>query len=124
MERRCQEGIDGCCATGEANPILLIHDVGAGGLSNALPELIGDAKSGGRIRLRDVLNADLGMSPLEIWCNEAQERYVLGIEQSQLEQFAALCERDAKIHQFSMFCKIQNEFIIIKKLSLTHDADR
>ena len=94
MERRCQEVIDGCCAMGEANPILLIHDVGAGGLSNALPELIDDAKSGGRIRLRDVLNADLGMSPLEIWCNEAQERYVLGIEQSQLEQFAALCERE------------------------------
>ena len=94
MERRCQEVIDGCCAMGEANPILLIHDVGAGGLSNALPELIDDAKSGGRIRLRDVLNADLGMSPLEIWCNEAQERYVLGIEQTQLEQFAALCERE------------------------------
>ena len=94
MERRCQEVIDGCCAMGEANPILLIHDVGAGGLSNALPELIDDAESGGRIRLRDVLNADLGMSPLEIWCNEAQERYVLGIEQTQLEQFAALCERE------------------------------
>ena len=94
MERRCQEVIDGCCALGEANPILLIHDVGAGGLSNALPELIDDAESGGRIRLRDVFNADLGMSPLEIWCNEAQERYVLGIEQSQLEQFATLCERE------------------------------
>ena len=94
MERRCQEVIDRCCAMGEANPILLIHDVGAGGLSNALPELIDDAEAGGRIQLRNVLNADLGMSPLEIWCNEAQERYVLGIEQTQLEQFAALCERE------------------------------
>ena len=94
MERRCQEVIDRCCAMGEANPILLIHDVGAGGLSNALPELIDDAQAGGRIQLRNVLNADLGMSPLEIWCNEAQERYVLGIEQTQLQQFAALCERE------------------------------
>ena len=65
MERRCQEVIDRCCAMGEANPTY-IHDVGAGGLSNALPELIDDAQAGGRIQLRNVLNADLGMSPLEI----------------------------------------------------------
>lgn len=94
MERRCQEVIDGCCALGGDNPILLIHDVGAGGLSNALPELIDDAKTGGRIQLRNVLNSDLGMSPLEIWCNEAQERYVLGIEASQLAQFEEICQRE------------------------------
>jgi phosphoribosylformylglycinamidine synthase len=94
MERRCQEVIDACCALGADNPILLIHDVGAGGLSNALPELIDDAQTGGRIELRNVLNSDLGMSPLEIWCNEAQERYVLGIEASELEQFEAICNRE------------------------------
>ena len=94
MERRCQEVIDGCCALGGDNPILLIHDVGAGGLSNALPELIDDANTGGRIQLRNVLNSDLGMSPLEIWCNEAQERYVLGIEASQLAQFEEICQRE------------------------------
>lgn len=94
MERRCQEVIDGCCALGGENPILLIHDVGAGGLSNALPELIDDANTGGRIQLRNVLNSDLGMSPLEIWCNEAQERYVLGIEASQLAQFEEICQRE------------------------------
>ena len=94
MERRCQEVIDRCCAMGETNPILLIHDVGAGGLSNALPELIHDARTGGRIELRDVLSADTGMSPLEIWCNESQERYVLGIQADQLAIFEALCRRE------------------------------
>ena len=79
---------------GETNPILLIHDVGAGGLSNALPELIHDARTGGRIELRDVLSADTGMSPLEIWCNESQERYVLGIQADQLAIFEALCRRE------------------------------
>ena len=94
MERRCQEVIDRCCAMGEKNPILLIHDVGAGGLSNALPELIHDAHTGGRIELRNVLSADTGMSPLEIWCNESQERYVLGIQANQLAAFEALCQRE------------------------------
>ena len=94
MERRCQEVIDQCCAMDEANPIFLIHDVGAGGLSNALPELIHDANTGGQIQLRDVLSADSGMSPLEIWCNEAQERYVLGIAADQLAAFEAICARE------------------------------
>ena len=70
MERRCQEVIDACCALGEKNPILLIHDVGAGGLSNALPELVSDANVGGRFQLRSVPNADPGMTPLEIWRHE------------------------------------------------------
>ncbi len=79
MERRCQEVIDTCAALGPDNPIRLIHDVGAGGLSNALPELVKDAGTGGRFELRAVPSADPGMTPLEIWCNEAQERYVLGV---------------------------------------------
>ncbi|MFV2090318.1 MAG: phosphoribosylformylglycinamidine synthase, partial [Pseudomonadales bacterium] len=94
MERRCQEVIDACTALGEANPIHLIHDVGAGGLSNALPELVNDAGVGGRIDLRSVPNADPGMTPLEIWCNEAQERYVLGIQAESLATFESICARE------------------------------
>ena len=94
MQRRCQEVIDACTALGESNPILLIHDVGAGGLSNALPELVREAGVGGRFDLRKVPNADPGMSPLEIWCNEAQERYVLGIAKERVDAFKALCERE------------------------------
>ena len=94
MERRCQEVINTCTAMGEKNPILSIHDVGAGGLSNAVPEIIDDAARGGRFELRNVPNAEPGMSPMEIWCNEAQERYVLAITEAQLEIFEQLCERE------------------------------
>lgn len=94
MERRCQEVIDACTALGEANPIRLIHDVGAGGLSNALPELAKDAGLGGRFELRAIPNADHGMSPLEIWCNEAQERYVMAIAPEDLPTFEAICQRE------------------------------
>lgn len=94
MQRRCQEVIDACCAMGEANPVRLIHDVGAGGLSNALPELVHDAGAGGQFRLRDIFSADSGMSPLELWCNESQERYVLGIDAAALAQFEAICVRE------------------------------
>ncbi len=94
MQRRCQEVIDRCCALGEGSPILFIHDVGAGGLSNALPELIHDAGLGGRFELRTIPTADPGMTPMEIWCNEAQERYVLAIDADRLEQFQAICERE------------------------------
>ncbi|MEQ8857780.1 MAG: phosphoribosylformylglycinamidine synthase [Pseudomonadales bacterium] len=94
MERRCQEVIDACCSLGADNPIALIHDVGAGGLSNALPELVKDAGMGGQFELRDVPTADRAMAPHEIWCNEAQERYVLGIAPSRLDRFVALCERE------------------------------
>ncbi|MDO8706810.1 MAG: phosphoribosylformylglycinamidine synthase [Sulfuricaulis sp.] len=94
MQRRCQEVIDRCWALGEANPILSIHDVGAGGLSNALPELVHGAGRGGKFDLRAVPNDQPGMSPMEIWCNEAQERYVLAVEEQQLEIFRALCERE------------------------------
>ncbi|MEM7100395.1 MAG: phosphoribosylformylglycinamidine synthase [Pseudomonadota bacterium] len=94
MQRRCQEVIDACCALGSSNPIQLIHDVGAGGLSNAVPELIADAGAGGLFQLREIPNADIGMSPLEIWCNESQERYVMGISRSQLAEFEKLCVRE------------------------------
>ncbi|MBW2273656.1 MAG: phosphoribosylformylglycinamidine synthase [Deltaproteobacteria bacterium] len=94
MERRCQEVIDHCCARGANTPIVSIHDVGAGGLSNALPELVNDSERGGRFELRKVPNDEPGMSPLELWCNESQERYVLAVEPKNLESFAALCERE------------------------------
>ncbi len=93
MERRCQEVIDRCWQMDE-NPIVSIHDVGAGGLSNAVPEIVNDCGRGGRFELRTVLNDEPGMSPLEIWCNEAQERYILAIDTSRMEQFRALCERE------------------------------
>lgn len=94
MERRCQEVIDRCWQLGEANPIKFIHDVGAGGLSNAFPELINDGGRGGRFELRNVPNAEPGMSPLEIWCNESQERYVLSVDAADFERFKAICERE------------------------------
>ncbi len=94
MERRCQEVIDACWSRGSDNPILFIHDVGAGGLSNALPELVHDAGRGGRFELRTVPNDDPGMSPMEIWCNESQERYVMAVDVDRLDEFKAICERE------------------------------
>jgi len=94
MERRCQEVIDRCWALGEHNPICFIHDVGAGGLSNALPELVKDGGRGGHFDLRSIPSADARMSPLEIWCNEAQERYVLAVAPADLERFEQLCLRE------------------------------
>ncbi|MFV3414351.1 phosphoribosylformylglycinamidine synthase [Pseudomonas nitroreducens] len=94
MERRCQEVIDRCWQMGENNPIKFIHDVGAGGISNALPELINDGGRGGRFELRNVPNDEPGMSPLEIWCNESQERYVMSVDAADFETFKAICERE------------------------------
>ncbi|MFP5306366.1 MAG: phosphoribosylformylglycinamidine synthase, partial [Gammaproteobacteria bacterium] len=94
LERRCQEVVDACWALGDDNPILSIHDVGAGGLSNALPELVHADDRGGHFQLRDVQSADPSLSPMEIWCNEAQERYVLAIAPDSLARFAALCARE------------------------------
>ncbi|GHC23131.1 phosphoribosylformylglycinamidine synthase [Aidingimonas halophila] len=94
MERRAQEVIDRCWALGDDNPIRFIHDVGAGGLSNALPELVKDGGCGGKFDLRAVPNAEPGMSPLEIWCNEAQERYVLAVAPEDIEAFDTLCQRE------------------------------
>ena len=94
IERRCQEVIDRCWAMGEDTPIAFIHDVGAGGLSNAFPELVKDGGCGGRFELREVPNDEPGMSPLEIWCNESQERYVIAIAPENLDTFAEICARE------------------------------
>ena len=94
MERRAQEVIDRCWQLGDRNPILSIHDVGAGGLSNALPELIHGGGVGGTIALRALPSEEPGMTPREIWCNEAQERYVLAIAPDDLARFRAICERE------------------------------
>jgi phosphoribosylformylglycinamidine synthase len=94
MQRRAQEVIDRCWQQGEANPIKSVHDVGAGGLSNALPELLHDGGVGGRLELREIPTNDPALSPMELWCNEAQERYVLAIAPEDLERFAALCARE------------------------------
>ena len=94
IQRRAQDVIDCCWALGADNPILSIHDVGAGGLSNALPEMVHAAQRGGRLDLRAIPSEEPGMSPLQVWCNEAQERYVLAIAPQQLDFFTALCERE------------------------------
>jgi phosphoribosylformylglycinamidine synthase len=94
LQRRCQEVIDRCWALGDANPILSIHDVGAGGLSNALPELVHADDRGGEIRLRAIEAADPSLSPMEIWCNEAQERYVLAVLPERVEELRRACARE------------------------------
>ncbi|WP_113907206.1 phosphoribosylformylglycinamidine synthase [Aliidiomarina celeris] len=94
MERRCQEVIDRCWQLGEENPIVFIHDVGAGGISNALPELVNDGERGGSFELRAVPNDEPGMPPVAVWCNESQERYVLAIAPERLQTFTELCARE------------------------------
>lgn len=94
MQRRAQEVINACWALGDDNPILSIHDVGAGGLSNALPEIVHDSARGASVELRMVLSDEPDMSPLEVWCNEAQERYVLAIHPEDLDQFSQIARRE------------------------------
>jgi phosphoribosylformylglycinamidine synthase len=98
MQRRAQQVIDACWALGAAenghNPIVIIHDVGAGGLSNAIPELVDHSQLGATVELQDVPNAEPGMSPLEIWCNEAQERYMIAVMPEDIDTFSAICERE------------------------------
>ena len=98
MQRRCQEVINHCIALGDDSPILSMHDVGAGGLSNALPELVHDADRGAVFELRNILVDEHGMSPMEIWCNESQERYVLAVDTNKLAELVALCERERCPH--------------------------
>jgi len=92
IQRRCQEVINSCIALNDENPIVSIHDIGAGGLSNGCPELV--SETGGRFELRKILNEELSMSPMEIWCCEAQERYVLAVAPKNLDRFMALCRRE------------------------------
>jgi phosphoribosylformylglycinamidine synthase len=94
IQRRAQEVIDRCWALGERNPIVLIHDVGAGGLSNAVPEAVAHSHRGGRIDFRSIPTAEPGMSPLEVWCNEAQERYVLAVAADRLSALESICARE------------------------------
>ncbi|WP_425457392.1 phosphoribosylformylglycinamidine synthase [Colwellia demingiae] len=94
MERRCQEVIDKCWQLGEENPIAFIHDVGAGGLSNAFPELVSDGGRGGVFELRNVPNDERSMAPHEIWCNESQERYVIAVSDKNLAAFEQICARE------------------------------
>lgn len=94
IERRAQEVIDRCWQLGDKNPIISIHDVGAGGLSNAFPELVNDARRGAVFELREVPLEEHGLTPLQIWCNESQERYVLSILEKDLDTFRAICERE------------------------------
>jgi phosphoribosylformylglycinamidine synthase len=98
MQRRCQEVIDRCASLGADNPIVSIHDVGAGGLSNALPELVHDSRRGARFDLRAIPTDEPALSPLELWCNEAQERYVLAIAPDRLTAFSAICARERCPH--------------------------
>jgi phosphoribosylformylglycinamidine synthase len=94
MQRRAQEVIDACWALGDDNPIAAIHDIGAGGLANAVPEIVELSRCGAVIALRAVPNDEPGMSPMELWCNESQERYMLSIEADRLDRFLALCQRE------------------------------
>ena len=94
MERRCQEVIDRCWQMGDDNPIQFIHDVGAGGLSNAMPELVNDGGRGGKFDLRAIPNDEKSMAPHEIWCNESQERYVMAVKPENLATFEAICKRE------------------------------
>ena len=98
MQRRAQEVIDTCWALGDDNPILSIHDVGAGGLSNAVPEIVDQSRRGARVALRAVPNDEPGMTPMELWCNESQERYVLTVAAEAVESFAAICARERCPH--------------------------
>ncbi|KAL6721529.1 phosphoribosylformylglycinamidine synthase [Lecanora helva] len=94
IQRRAQEVINNCAAMGAKNPILFIHDIGAGGLSNGIPELLHDSNLGGTVELRNIDNADRGMSPLEVWCCEAQERFVLAISPGSLDTFKTIADRE------------------------------
>ncbi len=107
MQRRAQEVINSCWAMGRENPILSIHDVGAGGLSNAIPELVYDHKRGAKIELRDIPSADVSLSPLELWCNEAQERYVLVLTENRLAEFSNIAAREQCL--FSVVGRVTKE---------------
>lgn len=116
MQRRCQQVIDACVDLGDRNPIQSVHDVGAGGLSNALPELVHDSSLGATFEIRDVLVADTSMSPMEIWCNESQERYVLAISPSQAEQFKEICARERCPFSFVGTATEDEELIVTDRL--------
>lgn len=116
MQRRCQQVIDTCVSLGEGNPIQSIHDVGAGGLSNALPELVHDSGLGGTFEIRDVIVADSSMSPLEIWCNESQERYVLAVSEDKANEFEAIATRERCPFSVVGHATEQEELVVTDRL--------
>ncbi|KAG6827691.1 hypothetical protein H0H92_010729 [Tricholoma furcatifolium] len=116
LQRRCQQVIDACVALGQATPIESIHDVGAGGLSNALPELVHDSDLGGTFEIRDVLVADSSMSPMEIWCNESQERYVLAISADKVDVFKKIAERERCPFSIVGIATAEEELVVTDRL--------
>lgn len=117
MQRRCQQVIDSCVSLdNDANPILSIHDVGAGGLSNALPELVHDAGLGAKFEIRDVLVDDHSMSPMEIWCNESQERYVLAVNEAAFKVFEDICKRERCPFSVVGVATAEEELVVTDKL--------
>ncbi|KAI0784665.1 phosphoribosylformylglycinamidin [Abortiporus biennis] len=116
MQRRCQQVIDACANLGDGNPIQSIHDVGAGGLSNALPELVHDSDLGATFEIRDVLVADHSMSPMEIWCNESQERYVLAISPEKETEFRSLASRERCPFSIVGVATAEEELIVTDRL--------
>ncbi|KAF8064017.1 CobB/CobQ-like glutamine amidotransferase domain-containing protein [Lyophyllum atratum] len=116
MQRRCQQVIDACVALDKETPIESIHDVGAGGLSNALPELVHDSDLGGTFEIRDVLVADSSMSPMEIWCNESQERYVLAISADKVQTFEAIAKRERCPFSIVGVATAEEELVVTDRL--------
>ncbi|WP_434130560.1 phosphoribosylformylglycinamidine synthase [Methylocaldum sp. GT1BB] len=123
MQRRCQEVINRCTALGEDNPILSIHDVGAGGLSNAVPEIIHDSGRGGRFELRNILIDEPGMSPMQIWCNESQERYVLALKPEAVDRFRAFCERERCPYAVIGYATEEERLVLSDSQFGTHPID-
>jgi len=123
IQRRAQEVIDRCWALGEDNPILSIHDVGAGGLSNALPELVHGGGVGGRFALRDIPIEERGMSPMQIWCNESQERYVLAVRADRLDVFERLCRRERSPFAVIGHASEAHQLVVEDRLRGEHAVD-
>ena len=123
MERRCQEVIDCCCSEGIDNPILFIHDVGAGGLSNAFPELVKDGSIGADFSLNLIPSADPSLSPLGLWCNEAQERYVLAVSSSALAKFESICNRERCPFSIVGYAKNRPHLLVKQEKSNDHPVD-
>ncbi|KAI1317234.1 hypothetical protein EDD11_008826 [Mortierella claussenii] len=123
MQRRCQQVIDTCTALGQKNPIQSIHDVGAGGLCNALPEIVHDCNLGALIELRNINNDDPSMSPMEIWCNESQERYVLAIGPENIEAFQAICERERCPYALAGVATAEEKLVLTDRLLGTTPID-
>ncbi len=123
MERRCQEVLDRCWSLGARNPLVSLHDVGAGGLSNAIPELLHDSEVGGSIELREIPCDEPGMSPMQIWCNESQERYVMGVRPDRLAEFAAICERERCPYAVVGTARSEQRLLLSDRLLRNHPID-